>query len=946
MAENCVELIQRVLDGEEEAFSILVNKYEKRTHAHAWKIIGDYHIAQEITQDTFLQVYKKLHTLRNPKQFDGWLYVITRRLCITWMQRNKSNMESLEKIPTEELQEIYYRYYELELLNTNTIEHQRELVKKLLSQLPESERTVVTLYYIGEMTPTEISKYLGVSLNTIKARLLRAHKRLRAKGKSIITETVGSVQLSTDLTESIMKQIQDIKPEPVVTKPFLPWAAIGASFVLVLLLLGAMNQYIIHFQQPYNFEAVSEPTIEIVESPITVNILPKTIEPKRLRGNVSMNINNGTGSQASNTDFTSNVSDNSFNILDSDWSRVNKPMGDSVFNIFTTSEDNLYAASSTGMYKLDENLNTWINISTAVPIKSYGSPITEYQGVFYAVDVNRIFSSTDKGETWDVLCPIPNGKVIGLIISDQTQKSKSQESFVMYIAFRDKGVFQSVNAGAQWLPINGGLVNKKITTLTNVDNFIYAGTNQGLYRLSSRDWELLPVDPGRAVHSLAFSEENLYVATGPDYLSSNFLESEGENNNFRKIFYSDNLGTTWTEITTPDKYFKMNRKYRNPTKISVYGNTLLVMGFSTLRSKNRGKTWEALKYDINAVMPSFSSVLAINENTFYKADQFNLYRSIDSGNSWQIFLNGIVGSKVLDIIAFNNKLYIYTGREIYESTNNGKAWRAVFFDFGNFTLKPSRTIRHYTDYMTELKWRIVNNVLYVIIPQKKEIDIFRLQIGEDAFTLIHTIPTQDLSIGNDIPLISGGFAVSGNLFYIEYKRKIFKWDSNSSKLMDTGLMDTDKYSDGTADGSFKLTASANTVYVGRHDGRLFQSIDTGNSWQDITSNLPFSISNFKDIVFLKDTIYVATTKGVLASQIGQHWNLLTDNDGTHTIIDKITTSGSQIYGANDRGIYSLDHRGKWEQIYTSVPDKVINLTFSNGKLYIATDQQGIFQIPL
>ena len=121
MIENNVQLIHRILAGEEEAFSTLVQKYQKRVHALAWRKIGDYHIAEEITQDTFLQVYKNLSTLRNPKQFDGWLYVIANRLCINWIQRHKPAMQSLENTPTEEVEESFYRHHESEQRNTETI---------------------------------------------------------------------------------------------------------------------------------------------------------------------------------------------------------------------------------------------------------------------------------------------------------------------------------------------------------------------------------------------------------------------------------------------------------------------------------------------------------------------------------------------------------------------------------------------------------------------------------------------------------------------------------------------------------------------------------------------------------------------------------------------------------------------------------------------------------
>ena len=62
-------------------------------------------------------------------------------------------------------------------------EHRYEIVKKLLARLPESERTVVSLYYLGEMTTKEISKFLGVSANTIASRLRRGRKRLQEQQK-------------------------------------------------------------------------------------------------------------------------------------------------------------------------------------------------------------------------------------------------------------------------------------------------------------------------------------------------------------------------------------------------------------------------------------------------------------------------------------------------------------------------------------------------------------------------------------------------------------------------------------------------------------------------------------------------------------------------------------------------------------------------------------------
>ena len=188
--EDDVQLIYNILSGDDEAFRVLVQKYQKSVHAFVWRKIGDFHHAEEITQDTFLQVYKKLPTLKDPHQFAGWLYVIANRLCIDWMRKKKLTVQSIEDTPMAEIEKSAYTYYLSEQRQTETSERRREIVKKLLAQLPESERTVVTLYYLGEMKVKEISKFLSVSVSTINTRLHRARKRLQAS-ETFLTSTTG-----------------------------------------------------------------------------------------------------------------------------------------------------------------------------------------------------------------------------------------------------------------------------------------------------------------------------------------------------------------------------------------------------------------------------------------------------------------------------------------------------------------------------------------------------------------------------------------------------------------------------------------------------------------------------------------------------------------------------------------------------------------------------------
>ena len=192
MKNEDVQLIERTLAGDESAFSTLVRKYQKPVHAFVRRKVGDFHIAEEITQDIFLRVYEKLQTLKNPNTFAGWLYVIAAHQCFAWFEKKRIPMESLDAMPPEELEELAYGQYRAKQQEEFANEQQREVVEGLLQKLPEGERSVVTLHYLDSMTCEDVSELLGVSPNTVKSRLHRARKRLKKDEPTIREIRAGS----------------------------------------------------------------------------------------------------------------------------------------------------------------------------------------------------------------------------------------------------------------------------------------------------------------------------------------------------------------------------------------------------------------------------------------------------------------------------------------------------------------------------------------------------------------------------------------------------------------------------------------------------------------------------------------------------------------------------------------------------------------------------------
>ena len=987
MVENDVQLIRRILSGDDEAFDTLVRKYQKSVHALAWRKIGDFHFAEEIAQDTFLQAYRNLTTLRNPNQFSGWLYVIANRLCLKWLQRNKSTMQSLGDTPMEEVEKSSYTRYLSEQRETEASEHRYAIVKRLLERLPESERTVVTLYYLGEMTAKEIGKFLGVSVNTIKSRLRRARERLR-NDEPMIREMLGGVQLSTNFTENIMQQVADMKPVlPPVGKPLLPWAALSTVSVLIILLMGVGSRYVPRFQQPYSFEAQSEPTIEIVDAPVVLDIPSKPAIRNRIGHAATPGRNTSAGSQVSETVLASDASGDSTKAAPSGWTQMNGLQGGAAIKLFATSKGEIYAVTLTGIYRLAKDRTTWTLIDRSFPTFS-DCVITEHGDTLY-VATDRLYASTDSGETWDVLRGIlPRGYATGFVITDEAPRHDSQPRTVMYLALRDEGVFLSTDKGRQWNLFNSGLAGKRIYALAAIENTVFAGTNRGLYRLNSEVWEQLSVGVSEAIHSLEVFENNLYIKTGPDLLARTKTITETVSDNTAsscRMFHSDDLGASWTDISFNDK----SALVRTPTGIRLLadGDKFLARSVDKPRS-GVGQDWIDLASDMDPFMLNRRPLIAVDENTFYRAGIYGAHRTTDGGNSWHPVMKGMVGSATLGLFVFNDQLYLHTYEGIYRSTDNGASWEIVCVGyFGNSKLT------------------IIDNVLYVVVNEWNTPRVLRLSAdgnelipiqgipGFDGETLVLDFWTEshfeelkqaDLAAGR--PVIEnvpaalylldvyggvGGFAVSGETFYIECLRRLFKWKPGDSEWTNTGLIDTGEQPNGELDKGFKVAVSAETVYVGKRDSRLFQSFDGGDSWRDVTSSLPLCFERFKEIIFVGSTVYVATDDGVLASQAGTHWRLITDKIGVPVVINKFTVDSTEVYGIGDTGVYRLDNRGKWDRISPGVSDKttalvainndstqepwefdpsdtdrVVSLIADKDRLYVATYQLGLFQLPL
>ena len=944
MNTNDADLIQRTLDGDEGAFTALVNKYQKSVHALVWRKIGDFHIAEELTQDVFLKVYKRLSTLKRRDHFPGWLYVIATRHCIAWLRKKQLPTKSLDAMSTTELEELCYARYEADRDEAAAIEHRREIVKRLLQKLPESEHTVVTLYYLAEMTGEEISVFLGVSPGTVRSRLRRARQRLK-KEESMIQEVLNNFQLSPNLTENILREIARIKPtSPSASKPWLPWGLSFASTVLVILMMGFGTRALSRFQQPYSLDATSEMTVELVDAPVVFELERKPDVLTRFGDTDTPGKNGASGfPRESLLVAAAHADETDIPAATPEWIQTKGPGGVSSAGLFLASDQTLYGIAKTGLYRLSEQEDAWTFVSASGPNREFSPVMAERGDTLYLLTSHELLVSIDEGQTWNSLGARPQGRAIALVITDAA----------MYLVLQTE-VFRSEDIGNQWQPIGKGLQadnlpegvnpNFRIWDALAIDDTLFVGTSEGLLRFTD-EWKKLPVPTLHGIKSLATDKDRLYVGT----------IASPPHGPHAAVFYSTDLGDFWIDITPNTREYPV--KLITTVEVVPLGDTLMLMGVGgVLRSDDGGETWTDPGGDAYAAY----ATVALDENNLYNAYHAGITRSTDGGVTWQPFMIGMVNSHVPSLVAVENVLYAVTAGKIVTSKNGGDSWEPVNVSGGDDLLIP--------------RMETTDTTLYVSSIADNRTQLFHLRAGAETLIPIQDMPdfeednlyiewkkrlrkaretnidvreTEQLwqeSLHNIAKedITNGGFIRTGETVFMEHRRKLFRWRRGEAAWHDTGLEDQGPLSPIDGKG-FTLAVSGNTVYAGKREGFLFLSLDDGNTWNDITENL-FPFGYFKEILFAGSTVYVSTDMGVMSSSDGETWHVLTDANRNRLVMDRMAVKGVTAYGVCDSGVYQADTQtNTWRQITPKLPHTATSFAIEGDTFYIGTKQNGVLR---
>ena len=169
------EFVERILAGDMDAFESLVRKYNRMAGAMAFAIVGDFHLAEDVVQESFIKALRALPDLREPEKFRFWFAGLVRSRALDVLRQRRAH-------PTQALpQDASAESFHPEVLGPEDAEMREELRERILAavaDLPEEDRLVVVLKHMEGLSYKEIAELLGTTVSAVESRLFRARQLL------------------------------------------------------------------------------------------------------------------------------------------------------------------------------------------------------------------------------------------------------------------------------------------------------------------------------------------------------------------------------------------------------------------------------------------------------------------------------------------------------------------------------------------------------------------------------------------------------------------------------------------------------------------------------------------------------------------------------------------------------------------------------------------------
>ena len=897
MKKNDVELIQRTLDGDQSAFTALVEKYQKGVHALVWQKIGDFHIAQEITQDAFLRAYQNLGTLKNHNLFSGWLYVIATRLCYEWCRKKRIPAQSLETLDTKEVDKVAYSQYIEEQRETDADDARRELVRNLLKKLPESERTVMALHYLGEMSCESISEFLGVSSNTIRSRLSRARNRLK-KEEAMIKENLSSFQLPTQMTENIMKKISQLTPTTTpISKPFVPWVLSAASSILVLFLLGISMHSQVRYQQPYSLDAASESTIEIVDAAIVLESPAKPAVSNQVGRSNVLSQNDGTGQKPDTPLFAAAQSDEAeVSTSKAQWRQTNGPYGGKIRTLFATSEGILLAGTGFhGIFRSADLGESWspANTGSSAAHNRPGGTVVAFAqkgDTIYASVPFQLYASNDTGKTWSHVPTRPrNTWITGIVIVGNRIYISVNTEFNAVGGGDVGGVWYSDDEKS-WIPMNDGLTDLRIHKFANIGTTLVVGTvEEGVFRKKATEDSWHPINSAFSVQPIKTEQIiNAQSTSGSDpsqipqspsrirvdsfavmdnllYVGANLDKGKG-------LFRSNDEGDSWTRITA--------KEMRHTVKeLDAFGSTLYAStyGGGVFRSNDKGDSWIPVSKGMTDQL--VTTLVAVDDETVIAGTRdVGIFRTKDGGNSWMEANTGLIRNSVVDLEVLGDRIYAFTDNRLFYSANGGETWERIenspkpsIFKFSGISALNGKL------YAGATRFDSNNFVGGIFLLDEQTNSLVELKTAKKMYAICMHIVGTTIYVGTQ-------------------EQGVFLWNEGWDSWLNLGL---------EGHSITKISISDANIYARTDRGEIYRLKDDEKQWELIKDTM--ARGKFAQTTWIDDKLYALSAREGLLRSVddGNSWIQLNKGIGQGPI-ETVEIDGTEFYISTARHTVEID----------------------------------------
>lgn len=184
-----ISVIQMILQGQQNAYAILVGRYQSYVFTLVLRYINDRGRAEELAQDVFVKAYRCLADFKGNSKFSTWLYTIVNTTCISHLRKRKDEtiLPGHEQILSL-TDRVHVHEHEVRQVE---IKSRRAVLAKAMGALPPEDARIITLFYQAEQSLEEIAAILGITSNNVKVKLWRARQKLReALGSKFMNELI------------------------------------------------------------------------------------------------------------------------------------------------------------------------------------------------------------------------------------------------------------------------------------------------------------------------------------------------------------------------------------------------------------------------------------------------------------------------------------------------------------------------------------------------------------------------------------------------------------------------------------------------------------------------------------------------------------------------------------------------------------------------------------